>query len=117
LQSLQPGTKIWGAVLDVTSKRLTVALPHGLRGHVTPADASDVLAALLSPSPSGSDARLRAAITGPPPGLPDLFYPGQLVQCAVKALQDAKGDPEKDAVRRKHPNKQPARNARFGGSV
>ena len=90
LQNLTEGGKVWGAVLDVAAKRLTVSLPHGLRGIVNAEDASDVLAALMAPVPSKADRQLRAAITGPPPSLSDIFYPGQIVQCTVKSLEASK---------------------------
>lgn len=90
LQNLTEGGKVWGAVLDVADKRLTVSLPHGLRGTVNAEDASDVLTALMASSPSKSDRQLRAAITGPPPRLSDIFYPGQFVQCSIKSLESAK---------------------------
>lgn len=102
LQSLSEGCKVWGAVLDVTAKRLTVSLPHGLRGTVHAKDASDVLAVLMDPAPSKSNRQLRAAITGPPPSLSDIFYPGQFVQCVVKGLDGAKESSDgsvKDTVR------------------
>lgn len=87
----------------MSAKRLTVSLPHGLRGTVNAEDASDVLAALMATAPSKSDRQLRAAITGPPPSLSDIFYPGQFVQCSIKSLQGSKesaDDSAKDSVRR-----------------
>eukprot|EP00955_Chlamydomonas_euryale_P018704 199588-Chlamydomonas_euryale.AAC.2 len=32
------GMRLWGAVLEVAARGLTVSLPHGLRGHVVPAE-------------------------------------------------------------------------------
>ena len=91
VQNLSEGGKVWGAILEVSDKRLTVSLPHGLRGVVATDHASDVIAALTTQDPSRSDRELRAALLGPPPRLSDLFYPGQFVQCAVRELQDNKG--------------------------
>lgn len=34
LQSLSPGCKLWGAIIEVMPRELVVSLPHGLRGHV-----------------------------------------------------------------------------------
>lgn len=102
LQNLTEGGKVWGAVLDVAAKRLTVSLPHGLRGIVNAEDASDVLAALMAPVPSKADRQLRAAIIGPPPSLSDIFYPGQIVQCSVKSLEASNESADgvaKDTVR------------------
>ena len=39
-QALTVGSKVWGAVAEVTAKELIISLPHGLRGHVAPAEAS-----------------------------------------------------------------------------
>lgn len=86
VQSLTVGGKIWGVVLEVTSKRLVVSLPLGLRGFVAPEDASDVLAALSAASPTSHESELRAAFKGPAPSLDSLFYPGQFVRCVVKSL-------------------------------
>ena len=73
-------------LLEVTPRRLVVSLPLGLRGTVSPADASDVLAALGTHTPSAEESELRAAVKGPAPSLESLFYPGQFVRCVVKAL-------------------------------
>lgn len=100
VQNLSKGGKVWGAILEVSDKRLTVSLPHGLRGVVAADHASDVIAALTTQEPSRSDRELRAALLGPPPRLSELFYPGQFVQCAVRELQDNKGaDDEKEKAR------------------
>jgi hypothetical protein len=93
---------VWGAVLEVAPRRLTVALPHGLRGTVNAEDASDVFAALMATAPSKSDRQLQAAVKQPPASLTDIFYPGQFVQCAVKSLEAAKEASDgtgKDTVR------------------
>lgn len=87
MQSLTVGGKVWGVVLEVTSKRLVVSLPLGLRGLVSPADSSDVLAALTAAAPTSHESELRAAIKGPAPTLESLFYPGQFVRCIVKSLE------------------------------
>ena len=39
-QALTVGSKVWGAVAEITAKELIISLPHGLRGHVAPAEAS-----------------------------------------------------------------------------
>ena len=33
-KNLSVGMKVWGILLEVAPKLLTVSLPHGLRGHV-----------------------------------------------------------------------------------
>lgn len=38
LQSLSVGTKLWGAVMEVSPHGLVVSLPHGLRGSVAYAE-------------------------------------------------------------------------------
>lgn len=37
-QNLAVGMRLWGAVLEASPRGLTVALPHGLRGRVSPAE-------------------------------------------------------------------------------
>jgi rRNA biogenesis protein RRP5 len=86
VQNLSVGAKLWGAVQEVSHKRLVVSLPNGLRGFVAPEDASDVLRSLLTPDPSKQDKRLRALLHNSAPSLADLFYPGQLVRAAVCKL-------------------------------
>lgn len=88
MQNLTVGAKVWGAVQEVTVRRLVVALPHGLRGFVTPAAASDVLRSLMKDKPSKEDKRLRSVLHGQTPTLPDLFYPGQFVRGIVSQLDE-----------------------------
>lgn len=38
LQNLAVGMRVWGSVLEVSQRGLTVGLPHGLRGRVSPAE-------------------------------------------------------------------------------
>lgn len=87
VQNLAEGARVWGAVQEVTVKRLVISLPHGLRGFVAPADASDVLRSLAAEQPSKADLRLRALLHGAAPLLVDLFYPGQFVRCMIKSLE------------------------------
>ncbi len=35
-QNLTLGMKVWGIVLEVAPRGLTISMPHGLRGHVAP---------------------------------------------------------------------------------
>ena len=37
-QNLAVGMRLWGAVLEASPRGLTIALPHGLRGRVSPAE-------------------------------------------------------------------------------
>ncbi len=106
LQSLSKGCKLWGAVIEVSPRELVVSLPHGLRGHVAYAEASDWLAeqskkaekAAAAATADGEDAEGGAAagrkrkaagaaggIALPP--LSDLFHIGQLVRCSVAGLR------------------------------
>ncbi|KAG2446158.1 hypothetical protein HXX76_000753 [Chlamydomonas incerta] len=94
VKNLSVGTKLWGMVLEVTPRGLVISLPHGLRGHVAPSRASDVLAAMLK-APAGGvaaaattpaakkAAALVAAAGGAAPPLTDLFAVGQFVRCVV----------------------------------
>ncbi|KAK9823324.1 hypothetical protein WJX72_001906 [[Myrmecia] bisecta] len=80
-KALSEGSKVWGSILEVSARELVVSLPHGIRGHVAPEQASDVLAELYKKAEkaaaaavaSGKQRKIRL------PALPDLFYPGQLV--------------------------------------
>lgn len=86
--------KVWGIVLEVTPKALTISLPHGLRGRVAAAEASDVLHQLNDPK-SKTGAALRAALGDKPvPSLTELFSVGQYVRCSVRGLEggSAEGD-------------------------
>jgi hypothetical protein len=94
VQNLAVGSKVWGAVQEVTQKRLVVSLPHGLRGFVVPEDASDVLRSLLAPEPTKADKRLKALLHGNVPSLTNMFYPGQFVRCVVSRLDDGAGKGE-----------------------
>lgn len=92
---------MWGAVQEVTLKRLVLSLPHGLRAFVTPEEASDVLHSLATATPSTEDKRLRHVLKGAAPTLPDLFYPGQFVRAVIVRLEDSNDgvEPPKPAVR------------------
>lgn len=104
LQSLSKGCKLWGAVIEVTPRELVVSLPHGLRGHVAYAEASDWLAEqskkaekVAAAAAADEEAERGAAagrkrkaaaaagVTLPP--LSDLFHIGQLVRCTVAGLR------------------------------
>lgn len=95
VQNLSVGARVWGAVQEVTLKRLVISLPHGLRAFVAPEDASDVLHSLTTPEPSKDDKRLRKVVRGAAPTLPDLFYPGQFVRGVISRLEDAHEVPDK----------------------
>ncbi|MEW5309979.1 MAG: hypothetical protein WDW38_001817 [Sanguina aurantia] len=84
LKNVSVGMRILGIILEVSSKGLTVSLPQGMRGHVDPAQASDVLAQLLNPKTPKAVAA--AAAAGPPPPLTHLFQVGQYVRCTVMQL-------------------------------
>lgn len=53
-KSLSVGSKLWGAVVEVRPRELVVSLPHGLRGHVGYAAASDTLAELSRKAAKGT---------------------------------------------------------------
>jgi rRNA biogenesis protein RRP5 len=38
VQSLSLGSKIWGAVAEISPRELIISLPHGLKGHVPAAE-------------------------------------------------------------------------------
>ncbi|PRW20900.1 RRP5-like protein [Chlorella sorokiniana] len=103
-KSLSKGCKLWGAVIELTPRELVVSLPHGLRGHVAYAEASDWLAeqskkaekaaaaAAADEDAEGGAAagrkRKAAAAAGIAlPPLSDLFHIGQLVRCTVTGLR------------------------------
>jgi rRNA biogenesis protein RRP5 len=88
LQNIAPGSKAWGTIQEVTTKRLVVSLPSGLRGYVAPEEASDVLRSLLSASASSDDKALKKIAHGDVPLLTDLFYPGQFVRTVVLSVDD-----------------------------
>ncbi|KAG2498018.1 hypothetical protein HYH03_004276 [Edaphochlamys debaryana] len=91
-KNLQAGTRVWGMVLEVTPRGLVVSLPHGLRGHVAPDQASDVLNLLSAAASGGPGAKkgaaLLAAAGGSVPPLTDLFAVGQFVRCVVRESAD-----------------------------
>lgn len=99
-QTLSPGCKLWGAVIEVTPRELVVSLPHGLRGHVAYSEASDWLAEQAKKAEKadraaageeGAGGRKRKAAAGGAAALPpltDLFSIGQLVRCTVTGLRD-----------------------------
>lgn len=110
LQTLSPGCKLWGAVIEVSPRELVVSLPHGLRGHVAYSEASDWLAeqakkadkAVKAAGGEEASGRKRkagvgtAAGAGALPPLTELFGIGQLVRCTVTALRD--GEQGSDAA-------------------
>jgi rRNA biogenesis protein RRP5 len=95
--------RLWGAVLEVSPRRLVVSLPHGLRGSVRPEEASDALHELLrglkEKDSSGksrrrqeeAEALLRSMPGGKVPCLTRLFSVGQYVRCAVLAVKGGEG--------------------------
>ncbi|EFN56095.1 hypothetical protein CHLNCDRAFT_145628 [Chlorella variabilis] len=115
-KNLSRGCKLWGAVIEVSPRELVVSLPHGLRGHVAYAEASDWLAgqskaaAAAGAEAAGEDgaAAIAAAAAGKKrkagtaaatevvlPPLTDLFTIGQLVRGTVVALRSgSSGDSE-----------------------
>ena len=84
-QSLSVGSKLWGAVVEVRPRELVISLPHGLRGHVGYAAASDTLTELSRKAAKGTP----GAADLPP--LAALFGLGQLVRCTVVELRQ--GEP------------------------
>ncbi|BDA47226.1 probable protein RRP5 homolog [Coccomyxa sp. Obi] len=89
-KSLSKGAKIWGTVAEVTHRELVISLPHGLKGHVPPNEASDVLAELLAKQErAGAAEGIKARKAADVPSLASLFRVGQLVQCSIVDLQDA----------------------------
>ncbi|KAK3250540.1 hypothetical protein CYMTET_40083 [Cymbomonas tetramitiformis] len=112
-KTLSVGMKLWGAVLEVNERDLAISLPHGLRGYVTPDEASDVLAEMIAASPdSESDeesepppkagrkvaAGAARKLGSAPPSLSELFRPNQIVRCTVIGLS-TKGKPGKERKR------------------
>ncbi|KAL4451480.1 hypothetical protein ABPG75_007142 [Micractinium tetrahymenae] len=102
-RTLAPGCKLWGAVIEVTPRELVVSLPHGLRGHVAYAEASDWLAeqakkadkaAAATTEEAGGRKRKAGAGAGGAalPQLTDLFTIGQLVRCTVTGLRDGSNE-------------------------
>jgi hypothetical protein len=84
-QSLSVGSKLWGAVVEVRPRELVISLPHGLRGHVGYAAASDTLTELSRKAAKGTPG------TADLPPLAALFGLGQLVRCTVVELRQ--GEP------------------------
>jgi hypothetical protein len=111
-QSLSKGCKLWGAVIEVTPHELVVSLPHGLRGHVAYAEASDwlheqakaaaaadIAAAAAGDAPAPASRKRKAATTALPP-LTDLFSIGQLVGGTVVGLRTGREAPAAAAADR-----------------
>ncbi|GFR41334.1 hypothetical protein Agub_g2019, partial [Astrephomene gubernaculifera] len=107
-KNLQPGTKVWGMVLEVTPRGLVVSLPNGLRGFVAPNKASDVLALMLKAQAGTASNKTAASMLeaagGAVPPLTDLFVVGQFVRCVV--VEGSGGQQEQ----------QPAKTGAEGGS-
>jgi hypothetical protein len=101
-KTLSVGMKLWGAVAEVSARDLVISLPHGLKGFVAPAEASDALAAQLAELDS-DDSDLsddedtpakpgkRKPATSTAASLADTFRVGQLVCCVVTALAKEAG--------------------------
>lgn len=98
-QKLVVGQRLWGMVLETSNRGLTISLPHGLRGHVAPTEASDVLHKQLSAAngaagrededgaaASKKRPRKSAASGAAPAPLPSLFSVGQFVRAVVVGL-------------------------------
>ena len=77
------GSRLLGCVVAVGAKGLTVSLPHGLKGHVTPKETSDVAARLLKKA--GAEGAAEAL------DLARAFAVGQLVRCQVVGLAKEQG--------------------------
>ncbi|KAK9832620.1 hypothetical protein WJX81_004603 [Elliptochloris bilobata] len=112
-KSLGEGARVWGTVAEVGARGLVVSLPHGLRGHVAPAEASDVMAELVAkadaaaaaaavaPAASAAAARRAAAAAAAAvPKLAELFSVGQLVRCTVVGKEGATEGGDEEAPRR-----------------
>ena len=101
MQSLNEGTKLWGAVSEILSKELIISLPHGLRGHVAYKDASDVLSSSSSSTEIASSKKAisKSSSSSSSAQLSDLFHVGQLVRCVVSRLRTGKEEEvNKDAT-------------------
>jgi len=97
-KTLSVGMKLWGAVAEVSARDVVISLPHGLKGFVAPAEASDALAAQLTELDSDDSDLSDDEDTPAKPGkrkpatstaaasLADTFRVGQLVCCVVTAL-------------------------------
>lgn len=101
MQNLAVGTKLWGSVVEVLPKELVISLPHGLRGHVSYREASDVLAELAAAATAAREGdtpatkhakRKSAGGADHLPPLADLFRIGQLVRCTVVGLRGGHGE-------------------------
>ncbi|GAX80532.1 hypothetical protein CEUSTIGMA_g7970.t1 [Chlamydomonas eustigma] len=82
-KNLSVGMKVWGILLEVAPRGLTVSLPHGLRGHVVPSEASDYLFRKLDKK-RNTDGQETSDIVD----LSKLFHVGQFVRCTVVGLPD-----------------------------
>eukprot|EP00887_Chlorella_sp_A99_P001742 scaffold19.g1742.t1 len=122
-KSLSVGAKLWGAVTEVTPRELVVSLPHGLRGHVAYAEASDWLAEQSKKAAAAGEGaaaaggkRKKGGATAAHelPALMDLFSIGQLVRCVVAALHDG-GDEDAAAQQSNQQGAKKGGGARAGG--
>jgi rRNA biogenesis protein RRP5 len=84
--SLTQGMRLLGIVSEVTAKDLIVALPHGLRGHVSAAEASDLLQERMQ-----ANAKAGVAPDTGLPSLSQLFAPGQHIVTTIIKLGDGDG--------------------------
>lgn len=92
-QSLSPGVRLWGVVLEARQRSVVIALPSGLRGSARAADCSDVHFAWLQAGRElgAAGAGVGALAPGQPPALAATFAPGQRVRCTLHAVGPGAG--------------------------
>ena len=85
-KSLAEGMRLLGVVSEVTAKEVTVALPHGLRGQVSAAEASDLVQERMQ-----ANAKAGVAPDTGLPSLTELFSPGQHLVSTIVKVGDGEG--------------------------
>ena len=99
-KTLRVGMKVLGVVTEVNDRGLTVSLPNGLKGTVTRAEASDVLAPVAKrkggkkdagdESESESESESEEEETDQELDLTSMFRVGQILRCRVRNVGKGK---------------------------
>ena len=99
-KTLRVGMKVLGVVTEVNDRGLTVSLPNGLKGTVTRAEASDVLAPVAKrkggkkdagdESESESESESEEEETDQELDLTSMFRVGQILRCKVRNVGKGK---------------------------
>ncbi|KAJ3186618.1 hypothetical protein HDU85_007438 [Gaertneriomyces sp. JEL0708] len=94
---LTVGMSVLGCIKEINDLDMVIALPHQLNGYVSITDISDVISAQVEKAAADDESDAASNDDAEDTSIPDLndfFSIGQVVSCAISALEDTTGSTE-----------------------